>query len=616
MGTKFFAAVLFASALPLCAIAAAAAPEGSAQATLTELRKAMLSRPVSSISSIHVAGTTLVLGIQATAEEWDDAKGLRFSSRQSGGPITGGSGWDGSSAWNEDYAGLVTIDGGVAGRTQSVDQAYFDNLAFLRADFGGAAVHWLGKKPEGGVTYDVVAVTPAHGSEMDFWVNPRTHLLDRMTSTVGLVSTDTRLSGYRKVDGVNYPFKNATKTSDGNEFSQTLSSVKFNEDVASKMGVPASTVKDFSVAGGSTTVPIDIINNHIYVHLMLNGKGPYNFILDTGGDSIVTPDVAAALNVQTSGNTQIGGVGSKTEAAGFTKVDSIEIGAATIHNQYMLVLPIGTGFGIAEGVKIDGMIGYQTVARFLTTIDYANAKVTFAMPSSRPATVAGATAVNFFFDRTIPRVPITIDGISTNGEVDTGSRAALTLSSPFVSAHPTIAAQAKTSDGVAGFGVGGPSYAKLGRVNSLQIGPFDLNGTIADFTTGEKGAFADPNNPANLGGAIWRRFTVTFDYAHHQMLLAKNGSYDSPFGYDRSGLFLIDNKGAYTVIDARPGTPAAIDHLAKGDVIETINGKPASDQSLAQVRTLFQQPAGTVYHLHVKGPAGDRDVTLTLADYV
>lgn len=558
-----------------------------------------------------------MLGIQSTAEEWDDAKGLRFASRQVGGPITGGSGWDGSSAWNQDYAGVVTIDGGVAGRTQSVDQAFFDNLAFLRPDFGGAAVQSRGKKAENGITYDVVGVTPAHGSEMDFWVNPRTHLLDRMTSTVGLVSVDTHFADYRKVDGVNYPFKNATRTSDGNEFTQTLSSVKFNEDVASKMNVPASTVNDFSIAGGSsTTVPIELINNHIYVHLMLNGKGPYNFILDTGGDSIVTPEVAAALNAQTSGSAQIGGVGSKTEAAGFTKVDSIAIGDATVRNQYMLVLPIGAGFGIAEGVKIDGMIGYQTLARFLTTIDYANSKITFAMPGSGPASIPGATAVNFYFDRTIPRIPIAIDGVATNGEVDTGSRAALTLSTPFVTTHPSIASQAKTADGVAGFGVGGPSYAKLGRVNSLQIGPFDLDNTIADFTTGEKGAFADPNNPANLGGAIWRRFTVTFDYPHHQMLLAKNASYDAPFVYDRSGLFLIDNKGAYTVIDARPGTPAANAHLAKGDVIETIDGKPASDRSLAQIRALFQQPAGTVYHLTVKGPTGARDVTLTLADYV
>lgn len=34
---------------------------------------------------------------------------------------------------------------------------------------------------------------------------------------------------------------------------------------------------------------MEVINNHLYVHLSLNGKGPYTFILDTG-DSIITPE--------------------------------------------------------------------------------------------------------------------------------------------------------------------------------------------------------------------------------------------------------------------------------------------------------------------------------------
>ncbi|HEV7179334.1 MAG TPA: PDZ domain-containing protein [Candidatus Baltobacteraceae bacterium] len=282
----------------------------------------------------------------------------------------------------------------------------------------------------------------------------------------------------------------------------------------------------------------------------------------------------------------------------------------------MLVLPNATGFGIAEGVHIDGMIGYQTVARFLTTIHYAASTLTLAMPANAAASVPGAAALDFYFDGTIPRIPVAVDSVATTAEVDTGSRAGLRLSSPFVGDHPQIAAQAKTADGVAGFGVGGPSYAKLGRITSLQIGPYTPAGTVADFTSQQKGAFADPFNPANIGGAIWRRFTVTFDYAHQRMLLAKNGEYDAPHAYDRSGLFLIDNKGAYTVIDARPGTPATDDGLAKGDVILAVEGAPVSSKSLAQLRTILSGPAGSIVHLHVRNAKGERDVALTLRDYV
>ncbi len=614
---KIFAAVLCASVLPLCAHAAPASPtDARAGAVIAQLRKASLSRPIGSISSIHISGTFDAVGVHGTVDEWDDAAGRRFAVHQNGGPLTGGNGWDGSSAWNVDYAGLVTIDGGMSGRLQAIDQAYLDNLTYLRPDYGGAAIHSLGKKTAEGKTYDVVAVTPPQGSELDLWIDPRTHLIGRLTSTIGIISTTTNFADYRTTDGVTYPFRSASKTSEGNEFSQTVLSLKLNEDVTSHLQVPTSKPNDFSVEGSSTTVPIQIVNNHIYTKVMVNGKGPYTFILDTGGDSILSPEVATALQTQTAGKAQIGGVGNTTEVAGFTHLDTLKIGSATVNNQYAIVLPITQGFGVAEGMHIDGLIGFQTVARFLTTIDYGNSTMTLQMPSASPASIGDATPIKFYFDHTIPRIPITIDGVATSGEVDTGSRAGLTLSAPFIAQHPAIAALAKTADGVGGFGVGGPSYAKLGRVNTLQIGTYNLSGAIADFTTQQKGAFADPFNPANLGGAIWRRFTVTFDYPHQQMLLAKNAAYDTPFAYDRSGLFLIDNKGAYTVIDARPGTPAANEHLAKGDVIVSVNGAPASTQSLPQLRALFQQPPGTVVHLHVRGPAGERDVSLTLADYV
>ena len=108
---------------------------------------------------------------------------------------------------------------------------------------------------------------------------------------------------------------------------------------------------------------------------MLDGRGPYTFVLDSGGDYIVTPEVAAAVQAKSSGALRLQGVGSATEGAAFTHIDSIAIGGAVVRNQYMLVLPIATGFGVAEGMKIDGMVGYQFLARFLTTIDYANSDV-------------------------------------------------------------------------------------------------------------------------------------------------------------------------------------------------------------------------------------------------
>jgi hypothetical protein len=613
-----FGAALFAAAIFLVAPTSPAAVPHSARALLEALRKATLDRPLASLFSLHTVGTVEVLGIRGRGQEWDDVRNVRFTTAQNAGALSGASGWDGKVAWSQDYAGLVTIDGGTAGRLQAINQAYLDNMRYLRPDAGGATVIYAGQRSASGTVYDVLAVTPPKGSELDLWLDPLNHLIARVTATIGIVSTTTSFSNYRRVDGVTFPFESNTQTSSGNSFSARVSSLEVNTDVAERMRVPRTNVHDFTItAGTSTTVPLQIVNNHVYLSVLLDGHGPYTFVLDSGGDYIVTPEVAAALQAKSSGGIQLQGVGTATEAATFTHVNSIAIGNAVVRNQYSLVLPIATGFGVAEGLKIDGMVGYQLLARFLTTIDYLNSKLTLAMPGTGPAVLPGASAVGFYISGTIPRIPITVDGVTTTAEVDTGNRAGLELSSPFLAAHPAIAALAKTPPGVVGFGVGGPAYAKLGRIPTLQIGPYTINNSIASLTYQSGGAFADPFTPANIGGAIWRRFDLTFDYAHSQLLLARNANFDTPFSYDRSGLFLISTNGAYTVLSVLAGTPAAAAGLAKGDVILSIDGTPATSTSLAGLRTVLSGSPGSVVRLHIRGPAGhERDATLVLKDYV
>lgn len=601
------------------AVRSAGAANVSTKSVLDDLRKAMLSRPLASISSLHGFGTLDVVGIRGRMQEWDDLRGVRFTLDQAAGPLSGASGWDGRSAWNQDYAGLVTIDGGTVGRKQAIDQAYVDNLRFLRPDAGGATVVYAGRRSANNASYDVLAVSPPQGGQLEFWIDPQTHLIAQLNETIGIFSATTRYSNFRHVDGITYPFDSTTQTSSGNSSSARLSSLAINESVTERIRVPSQNVHDFAISGGpSTTIPLQIVNNHVYLSdVMLDGHGPFTFVLDSGGDYIVTPEVAAQLHAKSAGGLQLQGVGSATEGASFTRVESIAAGSAIVRNQYMLVLPIATGFGVAEGMRIDGMVGHQFLARFLTTIDYAGSMLTLAMPSAAPAMPPGGAALHFFFDGTIPRIPVTVYGVPTTAEVDTGNRAGLELSSPFLATYPAIAALAKTQPSVVGFGVGGPAYARLGRIPSLLIGPYEITNTITSFTYQTKGAFADPYNPVNVGGAIWRRFTVTFDYPHSQILLAKNSQFDTPPPFDRSGLFLIDANGAYTVLSVLPGTPSAAAGMKKDDVILTINGAATTTVSLAGVRAALSAASGTQVHLHIRGPAGhERDVTLTLADYV
>jgi len=151
--------------------------------------------------------------------------------------------------------------------------------------------------------------------------------------------------------------------------------------------------------------------------------------------------------------------------------------------------------------------------------------------------------------------------------------------------------QTLTANGVNGFGVGGPSLGRLGRLRTFPIDDLTLQDLVADYSTSTKGAFANPFT-ANLGGNLLRRFNVTFDYDRQTMTLVPNANFSQRDTYDRSGLFLVNAGGKMTVVDARPGTPAAAARIARGDVITSVNGKPTSDMTLGTVRDYFTASAG------------------------
>ena len=302
-----FGAALFAAAIFAVAPASSAAVPHSPRSLLEALRKATLDRPLASLFSLHTVGTVEVLGIRGRGQEWDDVHNVRFTTAQNAGALSGASGWDGKVAWSQDYAGLVTIDGGAAGRLQAINQAYLANMRYLRPDAGGATVIYAGQRSANGTVYDVLAVTPPKGSELDLWLDPLNHLIARVTATIGIVSTTTSFSNYRRVDGVTFTFESNTQTSCGNSFSERVSLLDVNSDVAERLRVPSQNVHDYAITGGtSTTVPLQIVNNHVYLSVLLDGRGPYTFVLDSGGDYIVTPDVAAVLQAKSTGGVKFG----------------------------------------------------------------------------------------------------------------------------------------------------------------------------------------------------------------------------------------------------------------------------------------------------------------------
>jgi hypothetical protein len=613
---RVFLALAVPAVFVLAPAASFAAPDPRVSVLIQESGVALHVGAMKSVQVVHLSGTIVAVGLRGTSETWNEIGGARISSRFSTPPLAGGSGWDGKDNWNLDQTGLVIVDASDSGRAATISQAFLSNYDLWKPDFGGASVAWEGTETDKGRAYDVLSVTaPGAKLPIDVWFDRTTHLPMRAIQTIGPIVTTVTFANYRTVHGLMVPFSVDTSVQ-GNETAFTATTADINPaDGAARLAKPTSTPRDFSIAGGATqaTVPIQISENHVYLDVMLNGKGPYHFIFDTGGANIVDPAVAAEIGANGSGAIQVNGVGNNTEGSSVAVVKSLQIGDATVNDQVFGVLPVRKGFGLTAGLPADGVIGYEVLSRFVTTFDYAKKTVTFNMPGTYSAP-AGASVVPITQNGTQPQFACTIDDVPTVCTLDTGARQSLTFYAPFMKADPQVVPDKLTAQGVNGFGVGGPALGKLGRTRSLAFGAFTLPNLVGDYTTQTEGALAVPFLGANVGGAVWKRFTMTLDYTALTMTLTPNDAYAAPDTYDHSGLFLI-NPGAITIFDVRPGTPAAQAGLVKGDVLTSVNG--SSTLTLRDVRNLFLGAPGTVVHLTVKSKDGaTHQVDLTLAEYV
>jgi hypothetical protein len=584
---------------------------------IDQSRAALHIAALRSIRIIHAKGNIVAAGLSGRGDNWNEMGGMREASRFTTPPLRGGSGWDGKQSWTLDQTGLVIVDGSVLGRSSAINQTYFGNYDLWLPGYGGATVAWGGSKSEKDKSYDVLTVTPPKSSlPIDVCFDRATHLPVEVVQTAGPMTTTITMGDFKPVDGLMIPYRVETSTNTGDSTSFTATSVEANPaGGATHLDAPKSSPHDFSIANGATqaSVPIQISENHAYLDVMLNGRGPFHFEFDTGGANVVDTAVSKEIGAASGGSTHVNGVGSASSASSFAVIKTLALGTARVTNQVFVVLPIAKSLAKVHGMRMDGLIGYEVLSRFVTTFDYAGRKVVFHMPGTY-ASPPDTTVVPIVQYGTQPQFACSIDNVPTTCTLDTGASDSISLFTPFVRTHPSVVPARLTALGVNGFGVGGRHFGRLGRVRTLSFGGLTLRDLVGDYATQRDGGLAMPFIGANVGGAVWKRFTMTLDYHRLTMTLTPNVDFETRDHWDRSGVYLVNN-GAITIVDVRPGTPAAKAGLAKGDAIASVNGSTAL--SLRQVREVFMGEPGTVVHLVVKSKDGTtRAVGLTLADYV
>ncbi|MEI9889111.1 MAG: aspartyl protease family protein [Rhizomicrobium sp.] len=547
-----------------------------------------------------------------------DLKTGAFEQHYEIGPQTGASGYDGARVWQKDSAGIVTLQEAADSIPLAVNTAYRGANLWWTKDHGGAAIAFAGQKSAGDATYDVLTVVPKGGAAFDAWFDAKTHLLARIEERQGGVMTTTTLSNYRAYAGTQQAADTVIGTGDA-KYDQhlVLTKVVFLATSDPKTyAPPPSAAADFAIAGGAhqATFPFDLIANHIHANVMIDGKGPYSFIFDTGGVNLLTPELAAELGIKVEGKAEARGAGDASMEFGMAKVGEIDLGGAQIRNQLFYALALDNLYP-ANGVHMRGMVGYETFRRFVTRIDYGAKTVTLIDPKFFDPKDAG-TPIGIAFAENAVIVDGSYDGIPGKFQIDTGARSSLTLNGPFVAANGLLAKAPKGVDAVDGWGVGGPSRTHTVRGGILRIGSgIEVAHPVVGFAADKAGSFADPTLSGNIGGGILKRFVVTFDYGNKVMYLKPlAGPIADLDTYDRAGTWFNIEPQGFKVVAVTPGSPADAAGLKEGDVIAAIDGKPVAGLLLPDVRQRLRNDApGTVVTFTL---TTGKAVTITLKDQI
>ncbi|HEX8072359.1 MAG TPA: aspartyl protease family protein [Pyrinomonadaceae bacterium] len=362
---------------------------------------------------------------------------------------------------------------------------------------------------------------------------------------------------------------------------------------------PAPPRARFTSGASAPGITFELTQNLILVAARVNDSAPLWFIFDTGADSTVLDATQVErLKLAVRGRvTSSGGAGAAT--ADLVPGTSVSLPGAAVDGLTVAALPLDS-FASPLGRRVDGVLGNDFIRHFVVEIDYAARRLSLYAPAQ--------------YRHTGARLPMTIeDGLpfvtasvtppgraplAGKFELDTGSTGALLLNTPFVRRHGLLRAVAPTVTTRIG-GVGGTAAARLGRVARAQLGPFALPRPVVRLSLSRRGDYASARYDGLIGGDIFRRFKVVFDLAGRTLGLEPNGELAAPFEVDMSGLELLGDGPDYATIlidEVVPHSPAAEAGVEGGETLQAIDGRPAAEFTLEEVRRLFTQ-AGREYRL-------------------
>jgi len=353
----------------------------------------------------------------------------------------------------------------------------------------------------------------------------------------------------------------------------------------------------FPTGSDVAEIPADFIGYQVLLPVRVNRSQPSLFRLDSSESTTsISPARLAEIAPPVARTTILNFAGFDFPISALPAVDKKD-------------------FASQVGRTYEGTLGNDFLDCLIAEIDYARQTVRLYDPGPYVYTGNGKKfPLTFVGTLPVIRAKVTLPkgkAFEADFVLNTALDAGIVISNRYASAHRLPSLKTIPADDPQ---LSADQNTVATRVKTFQIGEYAVEGAVAEFSSAEM-PFGDNNKIAGeIGGGFLRRFTVTLDYPHQQVILAPNLSFGEDDHEDMSGLSLIalgPGLKTFQVTQVAPGSPAAHEGIQAGDVLVGIDQDPAADLTLQEFLDLFRQ-VGHKYKLVISHDGQTREVTLEM----
>ncbi len=317
-------------------------------------------------------------------------------------------------------------------------------------------------------------------------------------------------------------------------------------------------------------------------------KDTLNFILDTGSGGISLDSMTALyLNVKTelSDRTIRGIAGIRQVRFAYNHklhIPGLSVDSLNFHiNDYDVLTS-------AYGEKIDGIIGYSFLSKYIVKINYDSLKIYVYTKGTMRYPRGG-----FLLKPLLLNIPVFSAALKDERDLqsrfyfDTGAGMCLLLSADFVSDSAFIRPKRKWHVTQAE-GLGGKAPMKQGVIRQLRIGPYRFKNVPTYIFEDEFNVTSYPYLGGLIGNDLLRRFNLIINYDKRDIHMTPNSHFKDVFDYSYTGLGMYVIDGEIRVVDVMAGSPAEVAGFKSDDVIVAVENN--FSQSIQAYKNLMQTP--------------------------